>query len=124
MKPLALPVGGGPDGQSPILIRKGEDVIYSLYSMHRRTDLYGSDAETFRPERWENKQLNNVENSFGYLPFHGGPRVCPGRKSTFRLFTNKSDNLYRRFSPDRSIVYCCEASTVFLHHKMRQWHEA
>lgn len=118
MKTLALPTGGGPDGQSPILVRKGEDVIYSLYSMHRRKDLYGADAETFRPERWENKQLNSMENSFGYLPFHGGPRVCPGRKSTIRLFAMKSDKIYRRFCPDRSVIYCCEAFADFLHDKI------
>lgn len=121
MKSLVLPIGSGPDGQSPILVRKGEDVIYSLYSMHRRKDLYGADAETFRPERWENKQLNSVENSFGYLPFHGGPRVCPGRKSMTHFITKKkSDNICRGLCPDRSVIYCRKASTDFLHYKICQ----
>jgi len=121
MKTLALPIGGGPDGQSPILVRKGEDVIYSLYSMHRRKDLFGTDAETFRPERWENKQLNSVENSFGYLPFHGDPRACPGRKLIIHpIGKKKSNNIYRGFCPGRSVVYRCKASTDILYHKMRQ----
>ncbi|KUJ13745.1 cytochrome P450 alkane hydroxylase [Mollisia scopiformis] len=77
---VVLPVGGGEDGKSPVLVRKGEDVAVCVYSLHRRTDLYGSDADAFRPERWENGALDHVEKSYGYLPFHGGRRVCPGRQ--------------------------------------------
>lgn len=80
-----LPLGGGPDGQSPVLVRRGENVAYCVYAMHRRKDLYGHDAEDFRPERWEDKDLplyrNSVNAVWGYLPFSGGPRVCLGRKS-------------------------------------------
>lgn len=77
-KTTTLPVGGGPDGQSPILIRKGEAVGYCVYAMHRRTDIYGKDAFKFRPERWEDgKLLRDV--GYGYLPFNGGPRVCLGQ---------------------------------------------
>ena len=42
------------------------------------------DAEVFRPERWnEDLPMNNdpVKAKWGYLPFHGGPRICLGRKS-------------------------------------------
>lgn len=72
-----LPTGGGEDGKSPILVRRGEAVGYCVYAMHRRKDLYGPDAEDFRPERWEGSSLNNI--GWGYLPFNGGPRVCLGQ---------------------------------------------
>lgn len=49
--------------------------------MHRRKDLYGDDAEEFRPERWEGDGLRNI--GWGYLPFNGGPRICLGRKYLF-----------------------------------------
>jgi hypothetical protein len=79
-----LPSGGGPDGISPILVRKGEAVGYCIYAMHRRRDLYGEDAEQFRPERWDAGDESNTVNlkniGWGYLPFNGGPRVCLGRK--------------------------------------------
>ncbi|KAL8995819.1 MAG: hypothetical protein Q9188_006720, partial [Gyalolechia gomerana] len=52
-KTTLLPVGGGPDGESPVLIRRGAGVGYSVYHMHRRKSLYGEDADEFRPERWE-----------------------------------------------------------------------
>ena len=47
-----LPVGGGPDGKSPVFVPKGHMGHWSLWAMHRRQDLYGADAEVFRPERW------------------------------------------------------------------------
>jgi len=52
-----LPVGGGTDGKSPIFVPKGQAINYSVYAMHRRKDIYGPDAEMFRPERWEEKSL-------------------------------------------------------------------
>jgi cytochrome P450 len=78
-----LPTGGGPDGKSPILVKKGAPVGYCVYAMHRRKDLYGSDADEFRPERWDPNEDNEVclkNIGWGYLPFNGGPRVCLGRK--------------------------------------------
>lgn len=72
-----LPVGGGADGKSPILVRRGEAVGYCIYAMHRRKDIYGPDAEKFRPERWEGDTLKDIGSA--YLPFNGGPRICLGR---------------------------------------------
>lgn len=45
--------------------------------MHRRKDIYGEDAEAFRPERWEEDRLKDV--GWAYLPFNGGPRLCLGQ---------------------------------------------
>lgn len=73
-----LPTGGGPDGKAPILVQPGEAVGYCVYVMHRRKDLYGEDADEFRPERWEGDALKDI--GWGYLPFNGGPRLCLGRK--------------------------------------------
>ncbi|KAJ9657771.1 hypothetical protein H2198_004078 [Neophaeococcomyces mojaviensis] len=76
-----LPVGGGPDLQSPVFVPKGTAVAYSVYTMHRRPDFYGMDAELFRPERWEEAMPMNddsINARWGYLPFNGGPRICLG----------------------------------------------
>lgn len=73
-----LPRGGGADGQSPIFVQKGQMVIWVLYSMHRRKDFWGQDAEEFRPERWE-----GLLPGFHFLPFNGGPRICPGKPFSF-----------------------------------------
>jgi cytochrome P450 len=78
-----FPTGGGPDKKSPVLIPKGAGVAFSVYAMHRRPDLYGMDAELFRPERWDEELPMNkdpVNAKWGYLPFNGGPRICLGSK--------------------------------------------
>jgi hypothetical protein len=75
LKDTILPVGGGEDGKSPIVVMKGENVGFSAYVMHRRTDVWGEDAMEFRPARWEKRKLG-----WEYVPFSGGPRVCLGRE--------------------------------------------
>ena len=87
-KTTFLPTGGGPHRTAPVMIPKGATVAYSIYAMHRRPDLYGMDAELFRPERWDEDMpmLHNKTNAaWGYLPFNGGPRTCLGRKLASRL---------------------------------------
>lgn len=72
-----MPRGGGSDGQSPVLIRRGWGITYVPYLMHRRTELYGEDANIFKPERWEDGKLRDI--GWGWLPFNDGPRVCLGK---------------------------------------------
>ena len=71
-----LPSGGGPDGQSPVFIPKGQIVAWDLYSMHRRKDIYGPDAEDFNPDRWLSPTggpEGALRPGWSYLPFNGGP---------------------------------------------------
>ena len=70
-----LPVGGGADGRSPMFIKKGEQVGYSAYVLHRRQDLWGEDATSWRPNRWDGRKLG-----WEFVGFSGGPRICLGRK--------------------------------------------
>ncbi|KAK4938643.1 hypothetical protein LTR10_020911 [Elasticomyces elasticus] len=80
-----LPRGGGPDGQSPVFLRKGENCDYSVYIMQRRKDIWGPDAEIFNPERWLDRQDGSWKTAIGsgiddgrFLPFNAGPRICMG----------------------------------------------
>lgn len=76
-----LPRGGGKDGTAPLFIKKGAVVAWNLYAMHRRKDLFGEDAEEFRPERWlDEGGRKGLRVSWGYLPFNGGPRICLGQQ--------------------------------------------
>ncbi|KAL8999435.1 MAG: hypothetical protein Q9169_001749 [Polycauliona sp. 2 TL-2023] len=76
-----IPLGGGEDGKSPVFVPKGALVAYNIYSMHRRKEIYGDDAEDFSPDRWLDEGGNKgLRVGWEYLPFNGGPRICIGRK--------------------------------------------
>ena len=78
-----LPRGGVPDGESPIFVAKGQVVSYWVWAMHRREDLYGDDADQFRPERWLDEDgRKGIRPGWDFLPFNGGPRICIGREWT------------------------------------------
>ena len=99
-----LPLGGGPSGKSPVFVRAGTMISFPITALHRQKELWGEDAEDFKPERWTGEKGGWVRNSSGvkpkrvegdqdrgvkhstdmirqkYLPFNGGPRICIGRK--------------------------------------------
>jgi cytochrome P450 len=70
LKDTTLPTGGGPKRDQPIAIKRGEQVGFSAYVMHRRHDIWGSDADEWKPERWEGRKLG-----WEWVGFSGGPRV-------------------------------------------------
>jgi cytochrome P450 len=79
VKDTTLPLGGGPDRNSPIAIRAGQLVNFSVYGMHRRADLWGEDVLEFRPGRW-GEEGQKSRSPWAFLPFLGGPRVCLGQQ--------------------------------------------
>jgi cytochrome P450 len=70
-----LPRGGGSDGLSPVYVQKGKEVNYVVHAMHRRKDLWGPDADEFKPDRWVGRKPG-----WEFLPFNGGPRICLGQQ--------------------------------------------
>ncbi|KAL5525409.1 hypothetical protein ACEPAF_9279 [Sanghuangporus sanghuang] len=100
--PLSVPIHIS-DGRSPISslpLRKNTNVIIAIDAANRRTDIFGPDAEQWRPERWlerddpenEDNKTNSHENSHnekvsnnklpgvysGLMTFLGGGRSCIG----------------------------------------------
>lgn len=71
-----LPVGGGSDGRSPIFVPRGTRFDTSFYVLHHLPEIWGLDAEDFKPERWETMKPKAWE----YAPFTGGPRMCSGQQ--------------------------------------------
>ena len=57
VRDTVLPLGGGADGKAPVFVKKGTQLRYIPWVMHRRKDLFGEDAEEFRPERWEDLRV-------------------------------------------------------------------
>jgi cytochrome P450 len=93
LRDTTLPVGGGEDRKGKVFIPAGTQILIPTYAMQHRADLWGSDVEQFKPERWEKKQAG-----WEFIPFGAGDRKCLGRKCiglaqtyemlTFVLFQN------------------------------------
>lgn len=45
---------------------KGSRVFYSVYAMHRLPEIWGSDAQEYRPERWLDEK-NPLRPGWGFL---------------------------------------------------------
>ncbi|KAI5864115.1 cytochrome P450 [Durotheca rogersii] len=110
-----LPLGGGPDGTSPLFVPQGTVVRYVPWTMHRRHDLYGPDADEFRPERWE-----TLKPTYEYVPFNAGPRICVGQQFALTQIAFVTLRLLQAFSAierqdDRPFVQKFGVNTSLLH---------
>ncbi|KAI1764820.1 cytochrome P450 [Hypoxylon sp. FL1150] len=120
VRDTVLPIGGGPDGKSPVFVTKGTNIRYIPWAIHRRKDIYGEDADEFRPERWE-----TLRPTYEYVPFNAGPRICVGQQFaltqiafvTFRLLQafksieRKDDRPpIQKFGINTSMLYGCWVS--------------
>ncbi|MCJ1444563.1 MAG: hypothetical protein MMC23_005065 [Stictis urceolatum] len=76
LRPTRLPTGGGLDGTQPINCPAGTQFDASFYVLHRLPSIWGTDADVFRPERWDEIKVP----SWAFAPFAGGSRVCLGQE--------------------------------------------
>ncbi|KAF8996821.1 cytochrome P450 [Cyathus striatus] len=72
-------------GALPLYIPAGTRVTYSVFVIHRRTDLWGPDALVFDPDRFIDERLSKylTPNPFIFCPFNAGPRICLGQQFAY-----------------------------------------
>ncbi|KAK7920730.1 Benzoate 4-monooxygenase [Apiospora marii] len=71
-----------PPGSRGVTIRgyhfpPGTVLSVPTYSIHHSTEIWGPDANEYRPERWLGEITPRQRNAF--IPFSYGPRACVGR---------------------------------------------
>jgi cytochrome P450 len=60
-------------------IPAGTEITSQSYVVQRNKELYGEDAELFRPERWLESEKRSFELEAAQFTFGMGPRVCLGK---------------------------------------------
>ncbi|KAI9060248.1 cytochrome P450 [Trametes sanguinea] len=72
-------------GEKPLFVPQGMRMIYSVFIMHRRKDLWGPDALKFDPDRFLDERVQKylTPNPFIFLPFNAGPRICLGQQFAY-----------------------------------------
>jgi cytochrome P450 len=78
-----------PDGT---FLSKNSIIVWCIWAMNRSRDIWGDEAESFRPERWLSSAATTPEgeiekgvklitkSAFDFPVFNGGPRSCLGKK--------------------------------------------
>jgi len=90
--PLSEPITGR-DGKTidSLFVKRGQQIMVGIYCVNRSKKLFGEDADIFRPERWLDGTLSNLnkdKNGGGselsytawgdMMTFLAGPRGCIG----------------------------------------------
>lgn len=77
-KDTILPRGGGPDGESPIFMKVGDQISMFGWGCNHIESVWGKDCYEFVPSRW-----NDMKIPPEFVPFGGGRRICPAYQQVY-----------------------------------------
>jgi cytochrome P450 len=55
-------------------------VLWCIWAMNRSQNIWGKDADIFKPERWLQDGSFKARTAFEFPVFNGGTRLCLGKK--------------------------------------------
>ncbi|KAF7873928.1 hypothetical protein EAF04_002600 [Stromatinia cepivora] len=93
LKNTILPLGGGPDGKSPVLVKQGDVVALNTWGPNHDKDIWGDDVDEFKPQRFVNKRMG-----WDFTPFLGGPRICPAQQQVLTQTVYLLVRMTRKFA--------------------------
>ncbi|VAH24174.1 unnamed protein product [Triticum turgidum subsp. durum] len=96
-------------------IRVPEGTILStpIKTIHRDKELWGEDAEEFKPQRFKNGVSRAAKHPYAFLPFSMGPRACIGQNFTMIEAKVVLAMILQRFSVSLSPKYVHAPMDVF-----------
>ncbi|KAG0474625.1 hypothetical protein HPP92_014311 [Vanilla planifolia] len=88
-----------------VVVPKGTNMWIDVVGMHHDRELWGDDADEFRPERFKESLTGGCKHRMGFLPFGFGGRICIGRNLTTMEYKIVLSLVLRRFSVSVSPTY-------------------
>jgi benzoate 4-monooxygenase len=94
--PRLIPPGSPPVDICGRTFYAGDVVSVPSYTIHRSTDIWGPDAESFVPDRWAPERITARQKA-AFIPFSTGPRACVGRNVAEMELTCIVGAVFRNF---------------------------
>ncbi|TMW59367.1 hypothetical protein Poli38472_004436 [Pythium oligandrum] len=85
-----------------ILVKKGQTVGLSMYSINRNSKTWGPDAGEFKPQRWVDETTGSIRNipPTQFFSFGAGPRMCVGMNLAMQQLRVVTANLLHKYRFD------------------------
>jgi cytochrome P450 len=84
------------DESGPHQLASGMEIYVNQAAIHRDSSVWGPDPNAFRPSRWIDSTGELIIPEKGtFLPWSGGPRICPGMKMAQVEFVGTFAALFR-----------------------------
>jgi len=115
LHPSAIPINGKQAVQNDVLpngvkVKAGQVVFVCPFIVQRLPKYWGPDANEFRPQRWEEEDLYYKKDSYVFVPFQRGPRMCLGKdmaleEATTVIVSLLQNSIRLRLVPGQKITY-------------------
>ncbi|VFQ77593.1 unnamed protein product [Cuscuta campestris] len=96
-----------------IVVPRGTNMWVDIVSMHHDKELWGEDANEFKPERFQDDMNGGCKGKAGFLPFGFGGRMCIGRNLATMEYKIVLTLILARFSFSVSPNYKHSPSIMF-----------
>lgn len=83
-----------------VVIPKGTVVQLSPAVMNTHPSVWGSDAQDFNPDRW-NELKGNAASAYAFETFHNGPRMCIGKQLSMMEMKVMLVEILRKFKIEK-----------------------
>jgi len=96
-----------------LLLPAGAMLQFDIHSIHQNKDIWGEDANEFKPQKFSEGIFKATNGNNAFFPFGWGPRICTGEKFSTTEAKMALSMILQRFSLELSPSYVHAPMTIF-----------